>query len=265
MNSLSPEFVTLVRFGIFWGVLLVLIVIEQWRPWRRVKPDWSRLGGNVGLVLISSGVLKFFFPILAVGIAALAEQYQIGLFHYVNASQHWQWVWLIAIYLLLDMAIYIQHRLFHVVPMFWRTHRVHHTDEHLDATSALRFHPLEIVASMIFKFGVIFCLGAPVYLVIVFEVMLNGVAMFNHSNITINAKIERWFIVTPAMHRIHHSIEHAETNSNFGNQFSCWDRLFGTYLSHAAQNERMVLGTTGHQNRNLWQMLKEPLARDSHD
>lgn len=265
MNDLSPENITLIRFGIFWGVLVVLIIIERLKPWRYVRDDWQRFGGNLGLVLLSALMLRWCFPLLAVGVAHLATVNEIGLLHWLSPSGVWRWLSLALIYLLLDMAIYCQHRLFHVVPLFWRAHRVHHTDEHLDASSALRFHPLEIAASMVFKFGIILVLGAPVWLVIIFEVMLNGIAMFNHSNIRINKRFEpylRAMIVTPAMHRVHHSQQHDETNSNFGNQLSIWDRLFGTYRAQAKQGDDITLGVINHKNATLWHMLKEPFVKD---
>ena len=219
-----------IRLGCFFIVLLAMIGWE-WRWPRRVLslPRARRWPANLGIVIIDSLVLRLTFPVLAVGAAGFAEAQGWGLWHWLHAPF---WLVLIGSLLLLDLTIYGQHVLFHRVPILWRLHRMHHTDLDFDATTALRFHPLEIVLSMLIKLAVVVALGVPPVAVVLFEVILNAAAMFNHGNVVLPKRLDRglrWIVVTPDMHRVHHSVRVEETDSNFGFNLPWWDRLFGTY------------------------------------
>jgi sterol desaturase/sphingolipid hydroxylase (fatty acid hydroxylase superfamily) len=219
-----------IRLGCFLGILLAMMGWE-WRLPRRAPslPRARRWPANLGIVAVDSAVLRLAFPVLAVGAAQLAETRGWGLFHWLNAPF---WPAFVASMLLLDLTIYAQHVAFHKIPLLWRLHRMHHTDLDFDVTTALRFHPLEIVLSMLIKWAVVVLLGAPPVAVLVFEVVLNATAMFNHGNVRLPPRLDRalrWLVVTPDMHRVHHSIRREETDSNFGFNLPWWDRLFGTY------------------------------------
>jgi sterol desaturase/sphingolipid hydroxylase (fatty acid hydroxylase superfamily) len=158
--------------------------------------------------------------------------------------------------LALDFVIYLQHRMFHVVPLFWRVHMVHHTDQDIDVTTAVRFHPLEIILSLLIKFAAVAAIGAPPLSVLIFEIMLNGAAMFNHGNVRIPLffdRIIRMVLVTPDMHRVHHSVIARETNSNYGFSFPWWDRMLGTYKAQPQEgHDQMKIGLNGyHDDRSL--------------
>jgi len=193
--------------------------------------------------VLNTLVLRLVFPLAAIGVAQVAEANGWGLFNRFDVPV---WPALAISVIVLDGAIYLQHVLFHAVPLFWRLHRVHHADLDFDVTTGARFHPVEILLSMLIKFGVIVLLGPPLAAVLVFEVLLNATAMFNHGNVRIPLPLDRFlrlFIVTPDMHRVHHSHLDYETNSNFGFNLSVWDRLFGTYRDQPADgHERMVIG-----------------------
>ena len=220
----------IIRLSCFLGVLLAMMGWE-WR-WPRRTLSLSRARrwpANLAIILIDSGVLRWLFPVLAVGMAELAENRSWGLFHRLNAPF---WLAFIATLLLLDLTIYAQHVAFHKIPLLWRLHRMHHTDLDFDVTTALRFHPLEIALSMLLKLAVVVLLGASPVAVMLFEVILNATALFNHGNVRLSRKLDRalrWVLVTPDMHRVHHSIHREETDSNFGFNLPWWDRLFGTY------------------------------------
>lgn len=219
-----------IRLGLFLGIFVLLAVWELLAPRRAltVSKTW-RWMSNLGIVVLNSGLLRLLFPAAAVGVAAYADQHGWGLFNYAEVPF---WLDVIASVVVLDFAIYLQHVTFHAVPALWRLHRMHHADLDLDVTTGTRFHPIEIILSMFIKFGVIAALGPPVLAVIVFEVLLNATAMFNHSNVRIPLgadRLLRLVVVTPDMHRVHHSIEDDESNSNFGFNLPWWDRLFGTY------------------------------------
>lgn len=219
-----------IRMGFFIGVFTIMALYEVVAPRRELTESKSvRWLNNLGLVFFNTFVLRVLFPTAAVGAALLAQENGWGILnHYMVAS-------LIAIVvgvIVMDFFIYLQHVMVHAVPLLWRLHRVHHADLDYDVTTGARFHTLEIILSMFIKFAVIFLLGPPVVAVIIFEVLLNATAMFNHSNVRIPEaidKILRLFVVTPDMHRVHHSIEDDEANSNFGFSLPWWDRVFGTY------------------------------------
>jgi len=202
-----------------------------------------RWANNLGLVVLNTVLIRLAFPLAGTGIAALAAQEGWGL---MNNFAVPYWVAVLASIVALDLAIYFQHVMFHAVPALWRLHRMHHADLDFDVTTGARFHPLEIALSMLIKFAAIVVIGAPATAVMVFEVLLNATAMFNHGNIAIPGSVDRVLrrlLVTPDMHRVHHSVEDDETNSNFGFNLPWWDRLFGTYRDQPrAGHERMVIG-----------------------
>lgn len=207
-----------------------MVVWEVAAPRRRQEvPRVLRWSNNMSLVVIDTVILRLSFPILAVGLATLAHENNWGLFNTITIAP---WLAIIISIIILDLTIYLQHVLFHAVPGLWRLHRLHHADVEFDVTTALRFHPVEIILSMLIKFAVVGALGAPAVSVLLFEIILNAAAMFNHSNIRIPLAVDRilrLLLVTPDMHRIHHSTNPTETNSNYGFSVPWWDRLLGTY------------------------------------
>jgi sterol desaturase/sphingolipid hydroxylase (fatty acid hydroxylase superfamily) len=204
---------------------------------------WVRWGNNLGLVFLNSFILRVLVPTAAVGMALFASEQGWGLFNYVEAPL---WLAVLASVLILDFFIWLQHVMVHAIPLLWRLHRVHHADLDFDVTTGARFHTLEILLSMAIKFAVILLLGPPVVAVVIFEVLLNATSMFNHSNVRMPLGLDRvlrWFVVTPDMHRVHHSTEDDETNSNFGFNLPWWDRLFGTYRDQPRKgHEGMEIG-----------------------
>ena len=220
----------IIRLACFFAVLLAMMLWEWRKPRRALSlPRARRWPANLGIIVVDSVVLRLVFPVLAVGAAELAAARGWGLFHGLNAPF---WLALPASLLILDLAIYTQHVVFHKVAVLWRLHRMHHTDLDFDVTTALRFHPLEIVLSMLIKLVLVTLLGVPAVAVMLFEVILNATAMFNHGNVGLPQRLDRalrWILVTPDMHRVHHSIRPEETDSNFGFNLPWWDRLFGTY------------------------------------
>ncbi len=233
-----------VRLVAFGAMLIVMALWELAAPRRRVEiPRVIRWTNNLALVVIDSIVVRFVFPLLAVGLAIIAEDRSWGLLQSFDIPG---WLAVLIAILILDFAIYLQHVLFHAVPAFWRLHRVHHADLEFDLTTGLRFHPIEIILSMIWKMAIVAALGAPPIAVLIFEVVLNASALFNHSNVALPRGIDailRLFIVTPDMHRVHHSVHVRETNSNFGFNVPWWDRLFGTYIAQPRDgHEGMSIG-----------------------
>jgi sterol desaturase/sphingolipid hydroxylase (fatty acid hydroxylase superfamily) len=219
-----------IRLVFFFGVFAVMTVWEIMARRRALTISKTlRWANNLGLVFFNSIVLRLLFPAAAVGIAAFAQTHGWGLLNYYPLP----FILAVVITVIaMDFIIYLQHVMVHAVPLLWRLHRVHHADLDYDVTTGARFHTLEIILSMLIKFATIIVIGAPVVAVIIFEVVLNALAMFNHGNVGLPKSLDsllRWFIVTPDMHRIHHSVEDDETNSNFGFNLSWWDRLFGTY------------------------------------
>lgn len=219
-----------IRLLAFSSVLIALIAWELLRPRRpRTLSRWARWPGNLTLVALNTGTVRVLLPLGAAGAALWAEQAGWGLFNLVEAPR---WVAFLGSVLVLDLAIYGQHVVLHRMPILWRLHRVHHADLDVDVTTGVRFHPLEIILSMAIKVALVVALGAPAVAVIVFEIVLNATSMFNHANVGIPPGVDRALrqvIVTPDMHRIHHSIRREETDSNFGFNVPWWDRLFGTY------------------------------------
>lgn len=254
----------MLRLAVFLGVLVAMAGWELAAPRRRQDiPRVIRWTNNLALVVVDTIILRLTFPILAVGLAQMTEARGWGLF---NALDVPLWLAVPLSILLLDLAIYLQHVLFHAVPGLWRLHRMHHADLEFDVTTGLRFHPVEIVLSMVIKLAVVMALGAPALAVLLFEVLLNATALFNHANIRLPAGVDRvlrWVVVTPDMHRVHHSVIPAETNSNFGFNLPWWDRLLGTYRAQPkAGHEGMTIGIKQFRTRrDLWldRMLIQPL------
>ena len=219
-----------IRLAAFAGLLTLFILAEALWPRRdRALGRFQRWTTNGLMTILNTVALRVAVPVLAVGAAGFAQRMDVGLLNMLDVAQ---WVTVLAAIILLDAAIYAQHLVFHHVPVLWRIHRVHHVDRDIDVTTALRFHPVEILLSMVIKIALVVALGAPPAAVIIFEVLLNGTAMFNHANLRLPLgfdRVLRWLIVTPDMHRVHHSVRVPETNSNFGFNLSLWDRLFGTY------------------------------------
>jgi len=233
-----------IRMGFFFGVLALMALWEVVAPRRALTVSKTlRWANNLGLVFFNSFLLRLVFPAAAVGMAAFAGEQGWGAFNYLDLP-----LWLaVALSLLaMDLIIYLQHVLVHAVPVLWRLHRVHHADLDYDVTTGARFHPIEILLSMLIKFATIIVLGAPVVAVVIFEVVLNAMAMFNHGNVRLPLGLDRvlrLLVVTPDMHRVHHSVEDDEANSNFGFNLSLWDRLFGTYRAQPrAGHEGMTIG-----------------------
>ena len=233
-----------IRMGFFFGILIIMALWEVLSPRRVLTTSKTlRWANNLGLVFFNSFILRLLFPAAAVGVAVTASQQGLGLFNIYELSP---WLTVIASVVIMDFVIYLQHVMVHAIPALWRLHRVHHADPDYDVTTGARFHTLEIILSMLIKFATIVLLGPPVVAVVLFEVILNATAMFNHANVRLPAGVDRvlrWFVVTPDMHRVHHSTEDDEANSNFGFSLPWWDRLFGTYRDQPrGGHEGMTIG-----------------------
>ncbi|MCW8983033.1 MAG: sterol desaturase family protein, partial [Gammaproteobacteria bacterium] len=219
-----------VRMSFFFGIFTVMAIWEMIAPRRALTVSKAvRWANNLGLVFLNSFILRLIFPAAAVGVAAFAAENGQGLLNYYEVPFT---VAVVISVIAMDFIIYLQHVLVHGVPVLWRLHRVHHADPDYDVTTGARFHTIEIILSMLIKFATIVVLGPPVVAVILFEIILNATAMFNHSNVGLPKGLDRvlrLFLVTPDMHRVHHSVEDDEANSNFGFSLTWWDRLFGTY------------------------------------
>lgn len=254
----------LIRLAAFLGVLALMAAWEVAAPRRRREiPRLLRWSNNLGLVVLDTVILRLAFPVLAVGFALYAQENGLGLFNLVEAPT---WLAFVVSLLAFDLAIYLQHVMFHAVPALWRLHRMHHADLEIDVTTGLRFHPGEILISMGIKLALVAVLGPPAAAVLVFEVVLNAMSMATHTNVGLPPALDRaarFLVVTPDMHRVHHSIDPAETHTNFGFNLSWWDRLLGTYrpqpkLGHTG----MTIGIPEFRTRrDLWldRMLIQPL------
>jgi len=252
-----------IRLAIFLGILIAMAIWEVAAPRRRIEiPRVIRWTNNLGVVVVDTILVRLTFPIVAVGLALLAQDKGWGLFNIIEAPT---WLAIIVSIVVLDFAIYLQHVLFHAVPALWRLHRMHHADQAIDVTTGLRFHPIEIVLSMVIKLAVVAALGPPAVAVLIFEVLLNATAMFNHSNIRLPEGVDRvlrLFVVTPDMHRVHHSVIRRETDSNYGFNLPWWDRLLGTYIAQPSKgHEGMTIGFEQFRRvREQWldKMLTQP-------
>lgn len=245
-----------IRLGFFFSIFAAVAFAETRYPRRPLTVSKRvRWFNNISLVVLNSVVLRFLFPTAAVGVALLAEQNNWGWLN--NVDMPLVIATIIAV-VIMDFVIYLQHVMMHSVPLFWRLHRVHHADLDYDVTTGSRFHTIEIVLSMLLKFATIVLLGPPLVAVIIFEVVLNAMAMFNHGNLRLPENVDRvlrLFVVTPDMHRVHHSVEDDETNSNFGFNIPWWDRIFGTYKAQPRHGHGgMTIGI--HKFRDMKQVSR---------
>lgn len=250
-----------IRLFIFIGLFATMALLEYLAPRRTPKPvKTQRWLTNWAIVVIDSVLVRLVFKAAAVGGAVWAEQAGIGLFNNVAVPY---WLAFSAAFLVLDFAVWLSHVASHKIPVFWRIHRMHHSDVDFDVTTAIRFHPVEIILSMAWKYAVVLAIGAPAAAVLVFEIVLNGAAMFNHSNWRMPLWADRWLrlvIVTPDMHRVHHSIERHEHDTNYGFNLSIWDRMFRTYTDQPALgHDGMQIGLKDWQDeqptRLRWSLM----------
>lgn len=255
-----------VRLGSFAGLLLLLFGAERLLP-RRAVGRLGRVGTNLLIVVLNTLLLRLCFPLMAVGVAIWAAGHGWGLFNLLAWPSWWE---VIAAILLLDMLIYWQHRLMHAVPLLWRLHRMHHSDLAFDVSTAVRFHPLEIGLSMLIKMAAVLLLGADPGAVILFEVILSSASLFEHANLRLTKRLDnvlRCLIVTPDMHRVHHSVHQLETDSNFGFSLSVWDRLFGSYRAQPQDgHDAMQIGLhefRQHQDQGFSQLMLQPFRQVS--
>lgn len=257
------------RLGFFLSILVIMMLIE-WRMPARKAPIKSskRWFANFGLVFASSVIARLAVPVGLTAVALYNQQHGIGLFNIIDLPSI---VVLILSLILLDIIIYWQHRLFHRVPILWRLHKVHHADAHVDASTGLRFHPIEIVLSILVKLAAVSLLGVPAIAVLIFEIALNGLAIFNHANIRLPPAIEkptRLILMTQILHRIHHSQRVSETNSNYGFSVIWWDWIFVSYKSEAKKpDNELDIGLKEYpspkQNASLWGLLVMPFKGHS--
>jgi len=259
-----------IRLTFFFGMFLFIAGWELFLPRRPLQQSkWVRWYSNLSITAINSLLLQLIFPILAVGLAIIAQDRSWGLF---NNFQLPIWLIFVLSLLILDFVIYLQHLMFHQVPALWLLHRMHHTDLDYDVTTGSRFHPIEIILSMLVKFSAICVIGPLPIAVLAFEVILNATAMFNHGNIRIPVKADRyirWFVVTPDMHRVHHSVHLEETNSNYGFNVPWWDRFMGTYVHQPRDgHDNMTIGIELFRDKkylHLARLLILPFLRTNVD
>jgi sterol desaturase/sphingolipid hydroxylase (fatty acid hydroxylase superfamily) len=244
MGTLFTKSEPIIRLGFFFGILVIMFFWEVFAPRRNLTTSKiTRWISNLGLVMIDSITVRLALPAGLAGIAILAQQRGWGLFNQFELSNLSKIIFSV---LILDLTIYLQHLMFHSAPLLWRLHMVHHSDMDIDVTTGVRFHPIEIILSMGIKMMAVILIGAPPASVLIFEVILNGTSMFNHGNVRFSQRIDsllRLLVVTPEMHRVHHSTIRWETNSNLGFSFPWWDRLFGTYRGQPAKGHlEMTIG-----------------------
>ncbi len=250
MERFVLEHEPILRLAAFLGVFAAVALAEIAAPKRRLRDvKWRRWATNIAMTALNTGAVRLIFATAAVGAAAAMEVAGLGLFNEIDLPL---WIEIVGALLLLDLAVYLQHVLLHAAPGLWRFHMMHHADLDIDVTTGVRFHVGEILFSMAYKTMVVAALGAPLVAVVLFEIVLNTTSMFNHGNVALPARVDRvlrLFVVTPDMHRVHHSVVERETNSNFGFNLPWWDRLFGTYRAQpAAGHESMVIGLEQFRN-----------------
>ncbi len=257
------EYDVLIRLGVFLGLFVLLASIEIWVPRRaRVQHRAGRWITNWGMSLLNTltlNILNLALPLLAIGAAMDAQAQGYGLFNNVTLPL---WGNILVTILIFDLAIWTQHLITHKVPLLWRLHQVHHSDRDLDVTSAIRFHPIEIGLSMVLKIGLVYLIGPAAVAILAFEVLLNATAMFSHANLALPRSVDRYLrlvLVTPDMHRVHHSDDRCEHDANYGFALSIWDRLFGTYIAQPQKgHDDMTVGLRWQDNRTArldWALL----------
>jgi len=257
-----------VRLGFFFGVFIIMALWEIILPRRKlIVRKMTRWVNNLGLIFFNNLMVRILFPMAAVGTANFAQSNGWGLLNYYDLP----FIFAVVVAVItMDLVIYLQHVMVHAIPVLWRLHRVHHADLDYDVTTGARFHTIEIIFSMLIKFATIVLLGPPVVAVVIFEVLLNATAMFNHANAYIPERIDRLlrlFVVTPDMHRVHHSVHAPLANSNFGFNLPWWDRLFGTYVPQPPEGHaEMEIGLEGFRDpkqvNRLPGMLMLPFVRE---
>ncbi len=249
------------RISIFLSVLSLMLLLELLLPRRKLNyPRKSRWSTNLLIIALDTAVVRIVLPITTIGIAQYAETAQWGVLNQVSLPTV---VEIAIIILVFDLAIYIQHVLSHKIPILWRVHRVHHADLDFDTTTGIRFHPIEIVLSMVYKFILIILIGPSTLAILIFEIVLNSTALFNHANVKIPLRLDqilRWVLVTPDVHRIHHSVLINETNSNYGFNLTLWDRVFGTWTEQPHKNHRdMDIGLPAIRHKKptefIWSLM----------
>ena len=261
---------TAIRLGFFFGIFAVVALAELALPRRRLtRPRWLRWYANIGIVFLNTAASRLAIPLAPVGLAALAAERGWGVLNQVDLPL---WLEILVAVVVLDLVIYLQHVMFHAVPALWRLHRMHHADLDFDVTTGSRFHPFEILLSVLLKLAAVLALGPAAVAVLAFEVLLNGTSMFNHGNLRLPAGLDRalrWVVVTPDMHRVHHSDIPSETNSNFGFNLPWWDRLFGTYRAQPSLgHEGMTIGLDAFRDPaelHLHNLLLQPFRRGEAD
>ena len=264
-----PEFIganePAIRLGFFFGIFALVAVWELAAPRRTLtQPRWLRWYSNIGIVVLNTVAVRLIVPLAPVALAVMAQNRSWGVLNLIELPL---WLGVVLAVLVLDLVIYLQHVMFHAVPALWRLHRMHYADLDFDVTTGSRFHTIEIILSVLLKFAAVVVIGPPAVAVVIFEVLLNGTSMFNHGNVRLPPGLDRmlrWIVVTPDMHRVHHSDIPAETNSNFGFNLPWWDRLFGTYRAQPGLgHENMTIGLDSfrenadlHLHRMLVQLFK---------
>ena len=257
-----------IRLGFFLGIFVLVALWELAGPRRTLnRPRWLRWYGNIGITVLNTLAVRLVIPLAPVALAVIAADRGWGVLNLVELPF---WLAVVLAVVLLDLVIYLQHVMFHAVPALWRLHRMHHADLDFDVTTGFRFHTIEIVLSVLLKLAAVLVIGAPAAAVVIFEVLLNGTSMFNHGNVRLAPGLDRvlrWVVVTPDMHRVHHSDIPAETNSNFGFNLPWWDRLFGTYRAQPGLgHENMTIGLDAFRedsDLHLHNMLAQPFRRGS--
>lgn len=224
------------RCGVFVGLFVLLAALQSLRPFRKVSAPWRRWARHLVLATLGTLLVRLLFPVVAIAVAAEVDAADFGLLQLGSAPLALQ---VLGGVIVLDLIIYLQHRIFHGVPWLWRLHRMHHSDTEFEVSTAIRFHPLEIALSMLIKIAMIVICGIPALAVLLFEILLNATSLFSHADISLSRRLDRalrWVLVTPDMHRIHHSTLPVETNSNYGFCLSLWDRLFESYRDTALRD-----------------------------
>lgn len=263
---------SIIRISVFLIIFVVMATLEALLPARKaVLARKERWIGNLCMVVLGAVISRLLVPASLAGISLWASANNVGLFNMVSVNESAVAVFAVVAtsVVLFDIIIYWQHRLFHTVPMLWKVHKMHHADSHVDTTTGLRFHPIEIAISLAVKAAAVAILGAPVMAILIFEVALNGFSLFNHANIRIPQKWDdrlSWFIITQRLHRIHHSQAKDESNSNFGFSVSWWDKVFRSFKSRASDSdENLLIGQSDvpptKKNASVLSLLLQPFSK----